>query len=170
MNRTRGRQRSLQRGQRVGLAIVVITCALSLLGCSKQASEVRAVKAPEGDGVAFEIDAVAAGLRDQRTMILLDFTVMRLDCKEDCMMWFIVGEPNAAAGRLTKHVMRYGFAPEGMTARTVARVLEPGSYTIGGTLQRQDSSGALEKSILLVGTFAIERDQSGRNHVHSGRK
>jgi hypothetical protein len=170
MTRTSARHSSIQSRRRAGLGIIGIGVALSLLGCPKRANEVRAVEVPEGDGVAFEIDAVAAGLRERRTMILLDFTVLRLDCEEDCTMWFLVGESDATAGRLANHVISYGTAPSGMIARTAAKPLRTGSYTIGGTLQRQDSSGRLEKSILLVGTFVIEPGESGRNRVHSGRE
>ena len=121
----------------------------------------------DGSRVAFENGELAAGLHEGRTLTLLDLTVTRRDCEQDCTMWFVVRAAEPDAGKLVAPRIVYGQAPSGMAARTPAKPLAPGSYAIGGTVQRHDPTGALEKSIMLDGTFAIEQDASGKRHVRN---
>jgi hypothetical protein len=168
MNRTHSslpRVRWLRRGARFGVTVVLAT---SLLGCPNRASEVRAVEIPEAERVAFEIDDLAAGRREGRTMLLLDFELRRQDCQQDCTMWLLVRAPGAIAETPSSHIIRYGRSPGGMSESTPARPLEPGSYELGGTLQRHDSNGNFERSIRLVGAFDLIPDESGRYRVHNG--
>jgi hypothetical protein len=141
--------------------------ALLLPACPNEVSQIRAVAEDDGKRVVFEIDDAASGLREGKNMTLLDLQVMRRNCTQDCTMWFLVRTPEPKAGRLGDHRIAYGNAPGGMTARTSARPLEPGSYAVGATLQRYGSSGQLEDSITLDGVFAIDLDASGQRRVRN---
>jgi hypothetical protein len=138
--------------------------ALLLCACFQRVTEIRAVEA--SDGVAFEVRAIEAGLTDGRSFRLLDLTVTRRECDEDCTMWFIVRDTaQPDGGMLEAGRIVYGDPPGGMAVRTPARAFSRGSYAVSATVQQYDAAGALMRSLSLDGEFSIDQDGSGRQRV-----
>lgn len=147
--------------------LLVVPLALLLLACFQRIDVIRAVDTTQG--VAFESEEIEAGLKKGRLYELLDLTVMRLDCEGNCITWFLVRTGSSSAstseGNLEKAQIVYGLKPKGMDARTQAKDLEPGGYSVSATVQEYGADGKLINSLSLDGEFSIYLDTSGNPRV-----
>jgi hypothetical protein len=138
--------------------------ALLLSACFQRFIKIHTVEA--GQGVAFEVQEIADGLKQGHVYEVLDLTVMRRNCEKDCTMWFIVRESSQAhSGNLDAARIVYGLEPQGMVLKAPAKTLEPGSYTVSATVQQYDATGKFIKSLSLDGDFSIYQDESGKQRV-----
>jgi hypothetical protein len=148
----------------IPLALLLVAAAAA---CFTRFHEIRAVETAQG--LAFDLTEVESGLRRGRAYELLDLTVTRRDCDDDCTAWLLVretarvGETNLASPRIV-----FGVEPEGMEERTGPGDLAAGRYAVAATVQQYDASGELTDSLSMQGSFSLELDASGERRLAGG--
>lgn len=143
-----------------------LVCLLTLLlcACFQRFEEIRVVETSQG--IAFDVPKIEAGLKKGQVYELLDLTVMRRECEEDCTMWFVVRKSSQVrTENLESARIVYGLEPRGMDPRTRAKPLRPGSFSVSATVQQYDAAGQLITSLSLEGLFSIYQDESGNLRV-----
>lgn len=141
------------------LRYLTLLSVLLLAACFQQFEAVRAIETKSG--LAFEIPAMIAGLRQGQVYQLWDFTVVKHDCAGDCTMWFIVRQPDSTNGEPLKTArLYYGSVPAGMAARMPAKTLSPGRYSLSATVQQRDAADRFRKSLSLNGMLSIRQGES----------
>jgi len=146
------------------LHLALLSVVLLLGACFQNFLEIRTVDTEQG--VAFEVPHIGAGLREGQRYELLDLTVMKRDCRDDCTMWFVVREGAVAGGaNLDSARIVYGREPAGMVLRTPARALQRGRYSVSATVQQYGASGDFMRSLSLDGVFSIHEGPSGNQRV-----
>jgi hypothetical protein len=147
------------------LRYLLILLVLLLCACFQRFMEIQTIATSRG--IAFEVPEIEAGLKKGQIYELLDLTVMKRDCQEDCTMWFIVRDPSEKnSGNLDAARIDYGFAPGGMVVRTPTKALRSGNYSISATVQQYDASSQFVKSLSLDGMLSLHRDESGNLKVN----
>jgi hypothetical protein len=147
--------------RRIPLALLLVAAAAA---CFTRFYEIRAVETAQG--IAFDLPEVESGLRRGRAYELLDLTVTRRDCDDQCMAWFLVRETARMGGaNLGAPRIVFGAGPEGMEERTRAGDLAPGRYAVAATVQQYDAGGEMTDSLSMQGSFSLELDESGARRL-----